>query len=589
MSDRSENPEDLAAARALIGALCEDRLTPEQAAELEDLVRHSSEIRRMYIRLMHLHAGLYQHAALLGERVIDLDAEASSSAGLEDAMVMPALTVEATEERPLVVREPATLPVPSWRMPRIAAGRLRRTAWRAAAALVVLGLGLVVAVVLHHAGTGRGPVQTAAGSVATFSQGFDAEWADDPAPVVGADLSADREYSLRAGYARMTFSGGVVVVVEGPARFSAHSSAEMNLKAGKLSAVVPGGANGFAVRTPAATVVDLGTEFGVGASEAGTDVQVYRGKVSLAPVASVGAAASGPAARAAQVMNQGEARRVDATGAVSTVAADPAAFVRSAQFDGWAKAAPAAPQPMQRWRAYSERLRRDSDLAVYYTFERHADGPTRLQNEALHTAGRFEIPLGLDAPTWVQGRWAAKDALAFDASRHQRLLLGDYPLSDNGKLTVTVWIYLNRRTTWASIAKNRGSKKGGQFAMGLCGDDGDLVARAFCGDGSEVEVREGKSSPLPVHRWVHVAMVADGSALRLFHNGKEVASWVCKPLAPNPSVRSLAIGFRTDDDGTTPLAAANAENWDGSFDELAVFHRALTSEQVREMYEAGKP
>ena len=70
-------------------------------------------------------------------------------------------------------------------------------------------------------------------------------------------------------------------VVEAPARFTLDSSTVLSLASGKLSATVHGG--GFVVKTPTATVTDLGTEFGVSVQAGSTRVEVFKGRVQIAP------------------------------------------------------------------------------------------------------------------------------------------------------------------------------------------------------------------------------------------------------------------------------------------------------------------
>ena len=87
-----------------------------------------------------------------------------------------------------------------------------------------------------------------------------------------------RKLELAAGTAELTFARGARIVIQGPATLEVLSANEMQLDRGKLAASVPGPAIGFAVLTPTAAVVDLGTEFGVEVDEAGaTNLTVLRG------------------------------------------------------------------------------------------------------------------------------------------------------------------------------------------------------------------------------------------------------------------------------------------------------------------------
>ncbi|MDB5297758.1 MAG: FecR protein, partial [Phycisphaerales bacterium] len=432
---------------------------------------------------------------------------------------------------------------------------------------------------------------------------LDAQWDGDPdeAPSLGRPLP-EEALSLAAGFARVALSNGVTVVAEGPARFRVASERRVELFDGRLSANVPPGARGFTVRTPTAEVVDFGTEFGVGVAAGGASrVQVFTGQVSLAAGSvattrpSTAAAPALPAgagpARPPTFLTAGSAREVSGGGAVAAVPGDSYTFVRPAQFESW-RAAAASGSSYARWRAYSERLRRDPSLALYYTFDDPAAAPGVVANQAAVTAGRFDAVLGGPTlPARADGRLPGKRALAFAAPARQRALVTDYPFTRTGRMTVAAWVNARSLPAWAAIAKCRGLTEPGQFSFGHEATTGQLVARVTLADGTEVRVPQPGATgvPLPVGRWAHVAFTADGVALHVYLDGRVVGSCPAGPVVADPVVRSLAIGYRTGDDGASPVVSNAGEYWDGAIDELAVFHRALSLAEVARMAAAGGP
>jgi hypothetical protein len=80
------------------------------------------------------------------------------------------------------------------------------------------------------------------------------------------------------------------------------------------------------------------------------------------------------------------------------------------------------------------------------------------------------------------------------------------------------------------------------------------------------------AEPLPPGRWVHLAGTFDGRAMRLFVDGLEVAV-LDRPGPVNPSHFDLMIG------GFEPGSRAYFE---GSIDEVRLFARALTAEEIRQ-------
>lgn len=72
-----------------------------------------------------------------------------------------------------------------------------------------------------------------------------------------------------SGLMRLNFENGAVVAVEGPVDFTVVSAKEILLESGRLNAWCPEDAHGFMVRTASAALKDLGTSFGVSATEDG--------------------------------------------------------------------------------------------------------------------------------------------------------------------------------------------------------------------------------------------------------------------------------------------------------------------------------
>jgi FecR protein len=137
---------------------------------------------------------------------------------------------------------------------------------------------------------------------------------------VGKALSAG-ELSIKSGRMGLSFAGGALLNVEGPAQLSLLSPSRARLTAGKAAAHVPEGARGFTIETPGVELVDLGTEFGVSVSESGiSDVHVFHGEVE----ARVAGDESHPGSLVA--LNTAEGRRFASDGVADATKPDPASF-----------------------------------------------------------------------------------------------------------------------------------------------------------------------------------------------------------------------------------------------------------------------
>jgi hypothetical protein len=122
----------------------------------------------------------------------------------------------------------------------------------------------------------RSTGQPISGFAVLVSSSDDVSWYQTPRELTGQSLN------LQAGSATFRLASGATISVSGPAQFQIDSPNSLILAAGLVSADVPQEAIGFAVDTPSARVVDLGTRFDVRVAPAGaTLVQVAKGKVAV--------------------------------------------------------------------------------------------------------------------------------------------------------------------------------------------------------------------------------------------------------------------------------------------------------------------
>ena len=134
-------------------------------------------------------------------------------------------------------------------------------------------------------------------------------WADPQTAVyLGSSVPLGRKFALSAGLLEVTYHSGAKVILEGPCTYKADSDAGGYLELGKLTArvekrglaasaasakpqvenpespasFIPHPSSLFAVRTPTAIVIDLGTEFGVQVGDEGnTTSRVFVGTVKV--------------------------------------------------------------------------------------------------------------------------------------------------------------------------------------------------------------------------------------------------------------------------------------------------------------------
>jgi ferric-dicitrate binding protein FerR (iron transport regulator) len=252
----------------LIQAVCDERITPEQGEELEAWLCQDEVACRVYVQYMNLHASIHW------DKAQELEADQSQA--------VPAET-----------RNRARSPVLGFLGEMFQAGVSVFGRSTVLSLLFAIGMPCVVlAILLTHIGSrsamemahqpdaSQSAVVNSVGHVVAVHR---CQWGTpDNALSAGAPLPSGKHFYLVKGLLQVAFDDGARVLLRGPASFEATGAGECMLLAGSLVATAPKGAEGFTVQTPTATVVDLGTEFGVSVGENGvSEAHVFAGEVEV--------------------------------------------------------------------------------------------------------------------------------------------------------------------------------------------------------------------------------------------------------------------------------------------------------------------
>ena len=384
------------------------------------------------------------------------------------------------------------------------------------------------------------------------------------------------QYALRGGVLELRYKSGATVILESPADVILESMDQLTLLSGRVSVRCPTEeSQGFAVETPSGMAIDLGTEFAVDVDPNGLrddEFHVFTGEVSI----------TRSRGESTVPVKEGQALRLDRdTSIPAGIDVDHQRFIRS--FDAEAN-------------DYYDRVL-TLDPAVYYVMRAEPGGRT-LRNEKSEDAVATIHSSDTDHLCYAPG-FSGGTALHLDGV-DTYAVAQDYPKTQNDRLSVVAWVFAKSRPSWASIAKNwqhgQSPDKRGQFHFGLHKITGDFrgCLEAHLNDNENVERFAIEPVPIPLNRWHHVAMVADGSVLKLYRNGKEVAATAYNGLNGHPDVKALAIGTKLDESlkpavqnpRVNPISLSQGF-WDGCIDHLAIFNSALTPQQIEQLYEVG--
>ncbi len=413
--------------------------------------------------------------------------------------------------------------------------------------------------------------------VALVTRLVDVGWGEGQAPLEVGDALPPGRLALASGYAQVEFFCGATVIVEGPAELDLQSPLLARVKSGRLRAQVPPAARGFSLEVDDMKVVDLGTEFGLSVSSEGANVQVFDGEVELQQ----------PATDKRQ-LTAGQALTRSVDGEYSETTVTPDRFLDIAALES--RAAGQRDERFERWRSWSENLRRDERLIACYAFDQDGGWQRRL-NSSLEPENR-ELDGAIVGAHRVPGRWAAKSGLEFKrpGDRVRVQIPGEFD-----SLTFSCWVKIDSLDRWYnSLFLTDNYNKGEPHWQIL--ESGQLYFSVRPVDPGEPGPRDFKAlSPAFWNadlsgRWIHLAVVYDTEAESITHyvNGRPLSHHD----VPTEQIVPTQIGAASIGNWSLPTQP-NAEfairNLNGSIDEFAIFAAALSADEIKEIHDNGKP
>ncbi len=359
-------------------------------------------------------------------------------------------------------------------------------------------------------------------------------------------------YALLEGAAHLRFRNGADLILQAPSAFEIHDAFNVALTHGEVRAIVPPSAKGFTVAVPDAMFEDLGTEFGaaVDGDSGASELHVFDGLVEVKTPNKSALLASVTHGQAVAVTN----------GTVSEIpAAAPSRFTTASTI------------AYQRWLSQRETFQQDPDLVFYFPF---IEGE-HLINEATFGAEVIGTIKGAD---WVTGRWPGKRALQFEA-------LGDsVELNIPGRYasySMAAWVKVNQLEHSLNAFLNSDGWGPGMLHW-------QLNRLGYCAAGHfEGTSRSITDVRATLGQWTHVALVVDGSTQKgnYYFNGHLAMTEALPPgTVFRPGVSHLGKWHH-------PIERWQPEVRDfrGRVDELAMWRRALTEEEIVRLAREGRP
>jgi hypothetical protein len=385
---------------------------------------------------------------------------------------------------------------------------------------------------------------------------------------------------LREGRLTLAFFSGVSLTVEGPADLELLGTDRVFCRYGKLRARVPPGGEGFTVLAAGSEVVDLGTEFGLNLEPGGKPrVMVFKGEAAVSVLGKDGRSVRGA------LLEGRRAVEVDPdAGRIQEVPPQPEAFAPLAEF---------VPAPLELPPGYAAAILAAEPWG-YWRFESLSDGlvPNEVAGRpALKAQGGIELEHSPGGNHWARFR-ADDHAQAF-------LMDGEWAPPRADGYAVELWVQADLPSANAF----------GQTALvGLIARDDDRCENHLAYLELATRGRRSPHQPCAVRfldrwpagvsgganvfsrrtvvpsLWHHVVGQKCGDTLELYVDGERVGTSPAKLNAKDPEDAAttpcrLLVGRLKQ--RSLPPHASEIRPFEGRLDELAVYDRPLTPEEIR--------
>ncbi|KAA5545892.1 hypothetical protein FYK55_02965 [Roseiconus nitratireducens] len=560
------NPDD--EIDILISALVDGKLSDQQRLDLNRVLRESPAAVERYHELLDNHEALC--AIYPGEVFAESLADDSLDGDIEKK-----------------TRSRATTPLVS--------SFSRRLMIFASAAILLIAVGLAGYLVGTDPGrqragenesTGNNQEQTVAGH-AMLHRSVSVQWAKNTRPYRDGDVIPNGRLRFDAGIAEIEFFCGATLTVEGPADLEVQSDWSVKVSQGRLRARVPPAARGFVVHADETEIVDLGTEFALDIDAENARVEVLDGEVALKGGMHDGIH-----------LTSGQQRWLGQSGQANPdTSIDLSLDVEQQRDDAEA-------QRFAAWNRYSRQRAEDERLVAYYRIANMPEGRTvpnsareRQGNEATlvgpveRTNGRFGQPstglefdrIGARARTRIDQRFEAftfATWVRIDSLDHvyNALFMSDgyetgelhWQIREDGSLMFSVMVDDTQEVRHFSQRDNAEVKAAG-------------LAKVYYSEPFWDISQSG--------RWFHLVAVYDpiGRRVTQYVNGQRLSD---ERIPEKFYIEDLKIGPAEIGNWGQPFRKTPwfaVRNLNGTIDELAIYNAALEEEEIREIYEQGKP
>jgi len=217
-------------------------------------------------------------------------------------------------------------------------------------------------------------------------------------------------------------------------------------------------------------------------------------------------------------------------------------------------------------------------LVGYWDFEEGAGTSATDMSKSQNTGTLVNMATGTPWTTGItpfSGGRAGGTALSFDGVDDYVNAGNDSSLNPSSAITVEAWVNMNDKTSFQEIVHRGGSfsigANQGPYSMGIYNN----LTYWDIGDGTTRSTFSLDISSLSLNTWYHFVGIFDGTNQDFYINGVQY------PHTPTVTF------MRTDTNNV--LMGGSGRDFNGLIDDVRIYNRALSPEEIRYHYNRGGP
>jgi hypothetical protein len=195
-------------------------------------------------------------------------------------------------------------------------------------------------------------------------------------------------------------------------------------------------------------------------------------------------------------------------------------------------------------------------------------------------------------PVWVQGRWPQKDAVQFERDKQQAIVIATQnSLSLTYPITISTWVNFPNADQWGGhlISCRQNGYINYQFSLFDANytynyQKSRFEFRQYTGVKEDIVGFYSKTFVPDFQKWYHFGLVYDGDNLRFYVNGELFQATSYKGMSEPVPAEIIFGSAKKEGEYIFPKG-----DFDGIVDELMLFSRALSEQELRAIYQSGKP